>query len=152
VLGSIVENCPIGDAIRRNKASEVHKFGVPLMPRGLEGKTCCDAHFHVDSRYCGGVPVTCVLRQSLIPVSSDLMQHLCHQRIFRLAGRASAPYRVAVLNTRTTSRVIERDIKARSANLVGETKVDCGNLSFSQMCAGAARGWLVPPTEKYSGA
>ena len=29
---SIVENCPIGDAIRRNKASEVHKFGVRLMP------------------------------------------------------------------------------------------------------------------------
>ena len=58
----------------------------------------------------------------------------------RLAGIASAPYRVAVLNTRTTSRVIEPDIKARSANLVAETKVDCGNLSFSQMCAEAARG------------
>ena len=43
------------------------------------------------------------------------------------------PVRVAVLNTRTTSRVIEPDIKARSANLVGETKVGCGNLSFSQM-------------------
>ena len=27
-------------------------------------------------------------------------------------------------------------MEARSANLVGETKVDCENLSFSQMCAG----------------
>jgi hypothetical protein len=43
VLGSIVENCTIGDAIRRNKASEVHKFGVRLMPElydSLHPMTC----------------------------------------------------------------------------------------------------------------
>ncbi len=35
------------------------------------------------------------------------------------------------------SRVIEPRFEARSANLVGETKVDCEDLSlFSQMCAG----------------
>ena len=32
MLSSIVENCPLGDAILRNKASEVHKFGLRLMP------------------------------------------------------------------------------------------------------------------------
>jgi len=35
------------------------------------------------------------------------------------------------------SRVIEPRFEARSANLVGETKVDRGNLLFSRMCAGA---------------
>jgi len=43
VLGSIVENCPVGDAIRRNKASEVHKFGLRLMPElydSLHPTTC----------------------------------------------------------------------------------------------------------------
>jgi hypothetical protein len=54
-----------------------------------------------------------------------------------LAGRASAPYRVAVLNTRTASRLIEPRFEAWSANLVGETKVDRGNLLFLQMCAEA---------------
>jgi len=39
-------------------------------------------------------------------------------------------------NKRTTSRVIESRIEARSANLVGETKVDCEDLLFSRMCAG----------------
>jgi hypothetical protein len=41
-----------------------------------------------------------------------------------------------VTNTRTASRVIESRIEARSANLVGETKVDCEDLLFSRMCAG----------------
>jgi len=41
------------------------------------------------------------------------------------------------LNKRTTSRVIEPRIGARSANLVGETKVDGRNLWFLPMCAGA---------------
>lgn len=38
---------------------------------------------------------------------------------------------------KTTSRVIEPRIEARSANLVGETKVDGGDLWFRPMCAEA---------------
>ena len=41
------------------------------------------------------------------------------------------------METCNASRVIEPRFEARSANLVGETKVDCGNLLFLQMCAGA---------------
>jgi len=41
------------------------------------------------------------------------------------------------MKIRNASRVIEPRFEARSANLVGETKVDRENLSlFSQMCAG----------------
>ena len=40
------------------------------------------------------------------------------------------------MKTCNASRVIEPLFEARSANLVGETKVDCGNQSFPQMCAG----------------
>jgi hypothetical protein len=45
-------------------------------------------------------------------------------------------YNARKLNKQTTSRVIEPKVEARSANLVGETKVDRGNLGFPQMCAG----------------
>jgi len=46
VLGSIVENCPIGDAIRRNKATEVHKFGVPA-PNRVLGILLCISAWHL---------------------------------------------------------------------------------------------------------
>ena len=39
------------------------------------------------------------------------------------------------MKTCNASRVIEPRFEARSANLVGETKVDRGNLLFSRMCA-----------------
>ena len=45
--------------------------------------------------------------------------------------------RVVPLKIQTTSRVIEPRIEARSANLVGETKVDGGDLWSLPMCAGA---------------
>jgi hypothetical protein len=42
---------------------------------------------------------------------------------------------MSVLNENLhASRVIEPRFEARSANLVGETKVDTGNRWFSQMC------------------
>ena len=56
-------------------------------------------------------------------------------------------YSNLMTNTRTTSRVIESRIEARSANLVGETKVDCEDLLFSRMCAGVnepTASWLCP--------
>jgi hypothetical protein len=40
-------------------------------------------------------------------------------------------------NKQTTSRVIEPQAEALSANLVGEAKVDRGNRWFSPMCAGS---------------
>jgi hypothetical protein len=62
-------------------------------------------------------------------------ENLCYKRI--LDWQRSRPTtRSQCLNTRTTSRVTEPRIETRSANLVGETKVDCGNLLFLQMCAG----------------
>jgi len=45
------------------------------------------------------------------------------------------------METCNASRVIEPRFEARSANLVGETKVDRGNLFFPRMCAGANAPW-----------
>src|SRR5215510_11748752 len=46
-----------------------------------------------------------------------------------------------LMKTCNASRVIEPRIETRSANLVGETKVDCEDLLFSQMCAGVNAPW-----------
>jgi hypothetical protein len=62
---------------------------------------------------------------------------ICVIRRFKSCYRISSVWNSHVfVNTRKTSRVTESRIEARSANLVGETKVDCGDLLFPQMCAG----------------
>jgi len=63
--------------------------------------------------------------------------NLCHKGITILSAVFPSNTFPSLMNTCTTSRVIESRIETRSANLVGATKVDGGNQWFQPMCAGA---------------
>ena len=83
---------------------------------------------------CHRTGVCAESRDSSLP--SYVSHKICVIHAFSAWKRASPLYNNSVLNRRSASRVTKPRIEARSANLVGETKVDSGSLSLPRMCAG----------------